>query len=84
MDKATEDRINAPVPFTEFPKMIYHPDGRTLIVDSDAAQSAAGGEWCPSPDAAESIREARDSAASARAARKLGAEAVAAGKAVER
>lgn len=62
MDKETEERVNRPVPFAEFPKMLYHPDGRQQIVEDDKAQSALGGEWTPSPTEAAKVKAQRDAA----------------------
>ena len=84
MDKDTLDRLNAPKPFAEFPKMKYHPDGRTATVEDDAAESALGGEWLPNPAAAEKVRADRDAAEEKRAALRAGSEARAAGKTPER
>ena len=84
MDKETEDRVNQPVPFMEFPKMLYHPDGRTLIVEDDSEQSAAGSEWAPNPEAAQKARAQRDTADASRSARRVGADAAARNAAPER
>jgi len=81
MDKETEERVNKPIPFAEFPKMLFHADGSTCIVEDDKAASARGDEWHPNPQAALDAREARDKADAERAARAIGREAVAAGKA---
>lgn len=84
MDKETIERITAPYEFREFPKMLYHPDGRTAVVANDSEQSALGGEWAPNPEAAQKARAKRDEAEASRAARALGAEATARGKNPER
>lgn len=62
MDKETEIRVNTPIPFQEFPKMKYHPDGRQQIVEDSAAESALGGEWAPNPTEAAKVRAQRDEA----------------------
>lgn len=79
MDKETEERVNRPAPYQEYPKMLHHPDGRTLIVESDAQASAAGGEWLPTPGDALKVRAERDAAEEKRQALKIGAEAKAKG-----
>lgn len=66
MDKETAERIERPIPFQEFPKMLYHPDGSTTTVDSEAAQAALGGEWAPSPAEAAADRAKRDAALKAK------------------
>lgn len=33
----------------DYPKMIYNPDGRVAVVQSDEEQKAMGGEWHDSP-----------------------------------
>lgn len=60
MDKETLERVNQPIEFREFPKMKHHPDGRTHVVDSSEQESALGGEWLPTPDAALKVRAERD------------------------
>lgn len=62
MDKETEERVNRPVPYAEFPKMKHHPDGRTQIVNSESEESALGEGWCPNPTEALKIRAERDAA----------------------
>lgn len=66
MDKETEERVNRPIEFREFPKMKHHPDGRTQVVDSDEQESALGGDWLPTPEAALKVRAERDAAAEKR------------------
>lgn len=84
MDKETIERITAPYEFREFPKMLYHPDGRTAVVADDSEQSALGGEWAPNPEAALKTRAQRDAAEATKAARAIGVEAAARGKNPER
>lgn len=74
MDKETEERVNRPIPYQEFPKMLHHPDGRTLIVESDAQASSAGGEWLPTPGDALKVRAERDAAAEKRAQQQLASD----------
>ena len=55
--------------FIEFPKMLYHPDGRQLTVTSGAEeQTALASDWCPNPTAAADVRAKRDALAAAEAA----------------
>lgn len=55
--------------FIEFPKMLYHPDGRQLTVTSPAEeQTALAGDWVPNPTAAQEVRAKRDALAAAEAA----------------
>lgn len=68
MDKETEERVNRPIPFQEYPKMLHHPDGRTLVVENDREASAAGGEWMPNPTEALKVKAQRDEAAEKREA----------------
>lgn len=74
MDRETEERVNRPIEFREFPKMKHHPDGRTAIVASDSEESALGGEWLPTPADALKVRADRDAADEKRQALKIGAE----------
>lgn len=62
MDKETEERINRPIPFQEYPKMLHHPDGRYAIVSSAREQSALGNDWYPNPMEASKISAERDAA----------------------
>lgn len=62
MDKETEIRVNTPIPYQEFPKMKYHPDGRTAIVEDEKAESVLGGEWMPNPTEAAKVKAERDDA----------------------
>lgn len=80
MDKATEERVNKPVEFQEFPKMLYHPDGRQLTVNSDEEESKAGSDWHPTPQDAIDEKTRRDAADAKRAALAVGREAAGAGK----
>lgn len=80
MDKETEERINRPIPFQEFPKMLYHPDGRTAIVENDREASALGGEWMPTPDASLKVKSERDTAAEKREAAQIAQSAKSGGK----
>lgn len=57
------ERLNKPIPFAEFPKMLYHPDGRQAIVNSSAEESEhAGNGWCLLPAQALKVRAERDEA----------------------
>jgi hypothetical protein len=53
-------RENASKPFEEFPKHLYHPDGRSILVNSRAEQSAAGGDWLERPQEAIDEKNRRD------------------------
>jgi hypothetical protein len=71
MDKETEERINRPIPYQEFPKMLHHPDGRTVIVENERQASAAGGEWLPTPGDALKVKAERDAAEEKRLAAQI-------------
>jgi len=72
MDKETEERVNRPIPFQEFPKMLHHPDGRTAIAnDSKEEKTLLSGEWCPTPGNALEVRAERDEAALKRQAAQI-------------
>jgi hypothetical protein len=43
-----------------FPKWLYHPDGRSQIVNDEAGQTALGGEWLASPQEAIDEKARRD------------------------
>jgi hypothetical protein len=81
MDKETEERISRPYSFQEYPKMKYHPDGRTATVADDAAESALGGEWMPNPTEAAKMRAERDAADEKRAAAQIASAQAPKGKA---
>lgn len=51
---------NARKPFEEFPKWLYHPDGRSELVNTAAEQTKLGGEWLEKPQEAIDVREGRD------------------------
>lgn len=62
LERLTQE--NARKPFEEFPKHLYHPDGRSILVKSAAEQTAAGGEWLERPQEAldeAARRDKRDS-----------------------
>jgi hypothetical protein len=46
--------------FVPFPKWLYHPGGRSQIVDNEAGQTALGGEWLASPQEALDEKARRD------------------------
>lgn len=47
--------------FIEFPKMLYHPDGRQLTVTSRTdEQNALNSDFCPTPQAALDVKTKRD------------------------
>jgi len=71
MDKETEERVNRPIQHQEYPKMLHHPDGRTLIVENEKAESAAGAEWLPTPGDALKVRAERDDASAKRQAAQM-------------
>lgn len=49
--------------FIEYPKMLYHPDGRQATVTSPAEESElTGNGWCLKPAEALKIRAERDEA----------------------
>lgn len=75
MDKETEERVNKPVPFAEFPKMKFHPDGRNAIVNNDSEESSLGAEWLPSPTEALKVRAERDAADEKRLAAQIAKKA---------
>lgn len=70
MDKETLDRVNASIPYAEFPKMRHHPDGSSQIVNSKKEESALGPEWMDrEPAVAErQKRDKRDAEMAARLA----------------
>lgn len=51
---------NARKAFEEFPKVIYHPDGSTLTVQSRKEQDARGEEYFESPQEAIDEKDRRD------------------------
>lgn len=72
MDKETEERVNKPIPFQEFPKMLHHPDGRTAIANDPAEEKTLlRGDYCPTPDDALDVRAERDEAAAKRQAAQI-------------
>lgn len=46
--------------YEPFPKWLYHPDGRSQLVNDEAGQSALGGEWLASPQEALDEKARRD------------------------
>jgi hypothetical protein len=54
----TEDSLRRG--FVPFPKWLYHPDGRSQIVNDEAGQTALGGEWLASPQEALDEKARRD------------------------
>lgn len=57
------ERLNKPIPFAEFPKMLYHPDGRQATVNSSKEESElTGNGWCLLPAEALKTRAERDEA----------------------
>jgi hypothetical protein len=63
--------------FVPFPKWLYHPDGRSQIVDNEAGQTALGGEWLASPQEALDEKARRDERDSKKFVEKVGQEAAA-------
>jgi hypothetical protein len=59
-DQKTLDALNAPKAFEEYPKMLYHPDGRQVTVASEAEEKALPSEWQQTPDDAAELKAARD------------------------
>lgn len=80
MDKETKERIEAPYRFVEFPKVLYHPDGRTATVETSRQESELGAEWFPSPTESLKERARRDAADAKRVALAVGKEAAAKGR----
>lgn len=72
-DKLT--RENASKRFEEFPRHLYHPDGRSILVNSSAEQTAAGGDWLASPQEAIDEAARRDKRESDGFVAKVNAEA---------
>lgn len=68
---------NARKSFEEFPKVLYHPDGSTLTVQSRKEQDARGEEYFESPQEAIDEKEDRDQRASAKFVAAANAEAAA-------
>jgi hypothetical protein len=66
--------------FVPFPKWLYHPDGRSQIVNDEQAQTALGGEWLASPQEAINEKAKRDKRDSDAFIAKANAEAEAASK----
>lgn len=82
MDQATKERIdqyNREYVHQEYPKMRHHPDGREATVQSQAEESALGGEWMDRADAV-AERERRDKRDAEKIAVAQGAAAVASKK----
>lgn len=75
MDKETEERVNRPIAYQEFPKMLHHPDGRTQVVNSDREASALGAEWLPTPGDALKVKAERDEAEAKRLAAQIAKDA---------
>lgn len=46
--------------YEEFPKSLYHPDGRSIVVNSRREQDASGGDWLESPQEAIDEKTKRD------------------------
>lgn len=46
--------------YEPFPKWLYHPDGRSQIVNGEIEQTALGGEWLASPQEALDEKARRD------------------------
>jgi hypothetical protein len=62
--------------FIEYPKMLYHPDGRQLTVTGKKEEEAAlRGDWCPTPQDALDVKEERDEADRQRLAEQIAADA---------
>ena len=59
------DKFEQPRPFQEFPKWLYHTDGRSVLVNSEAEELGLGhdGDWHPSPGEAQAEKARRDEAA---------------------
>lgn len=55
-------KFEAPVPYAEFPKWKYHPDGRSQLVSGEREDSELGPEWLPNPTEALAERDRRDEA----------------------
>jgi hypothetical protein len=72
-----ESRLRGYVPF---PKWLYHPDGRSQVVNTELEQTALGGEWLASPQEALDEKAKRDKRDSDAFIAKANAEAAAAAK----
>jgi hypothetical protein len=66
-DKETEtqalermNRESAARGFIEYPKWLYHADGRAALINSRSQQTELGGEWFESPTEAINERAKRD------------------------
>lgn len=77
--KEYTERLTREYVHQEFPKWLYHPDGRSVLVNSSREQSAYG-EWLESPQEAIDARESRDKADSDKFVNKVNAEAAASRK----
>lgn len=58
------EKFEGPTPFAEFPKWLYHTDGRSALVNSEAEESFYGkdGDWHPNPTLALETKAKRDEA----------------------
>lgn len=65
---------NARKAFDEYPKWVYHPDGRSQLVNSELEQSGMG-EWLKSPQEAIDEKAKRDKRDSDKFIAKVAAEA---------
>jgi hypothetical protein len=54
------NRESAARGFVEYPKWLYHADGRSALITSRSQQSELGGEWFESPTEAIDERAKRD------------------------
>lgn len=68
-------RQNLSKPFEEFPKYLYHPDGRTQVVRTRTEQDATGGDWFERPQEAIDEKTKRDKRASEKFVADVNAEA---------
>lgn len=64
--------------FVEYPKWLYHPDGRAALITNRTQQSELGGEWLESPTEAIAEKDKRDKRDSDKFIAKVNEEAAAA------
>jgi hypothetical protein len=63
--------------FVEYPKWLYHPDGRSALITNRTQQTELGGEWLESPTEAIAEKEKRDKRDSDKFIANVNAEAAA-------
>lgn len=63
--------------FVEYPKWLYHPDGRSALITNRTQQSELGGEWFESITEANAEKDRRDKRSSDAFVAKVNEEAAA-------